>query len=453
MEKERQNFVYGNLEEGVEGCIARGIPEKVAQHIYDEMTDFAKYAFNKSHAAAYAVISYQTAFLKTYYPVEFMAALLTSVIDNINKVIEYVSSCRQMGIEILPPDINVGEITFTQKDGKIRYALSAIKGMGRPVIKTIVEEREKNGSYQDLTDFISRVGSKEINKRILENLIKAGAMDSLPGSRREKIAASAPIHEHIMQQKKIALTGQLSLFEFLEPSDRPVFTYEVQDLAEYNKDELLVFEKELLGIYISGHPLQLYEGLLNKNTTAKTMDFLWEEEQESSRLSDGEVVIIGGMITGKKRKITRRNENMAFLTIEDLYGTIEVIVFPRDYEKYRSLLDLDRKILVRGRVGVEEEKDAKLICQEIIPFEAVPRELWIKFFDQETYKKSEKKLFSLLQDFDGKDKVVIYCEKEKALKTLPPSYSIEIKEELLFSLYEVFGRDNVRIVEKSIEKR
>lgn len=452
MEKERQNFVYGNIEEHVDGCIVRGISEKIANQIYDEMIDFAKYAFNKSHAAAYAVISYQTAYLKYYYPIEYMAALLTSVIDNINKVIEYVQSCRQMGIEILPPDINEGDVSFSKHGKSIRYALSAIKGVGKPVIRKVVDERIINNKFIDLADFITRMVGKEVTKRTLENFIKAGALDTLPGNRREKMLGYVPILEQVVKERKFAGTGQMSLFDFVEPDEKNVYAYKIPEAEEYNKEDILSFEKEVLGIYISGHPLQSYENMLMKNTTAKTSDFILDEETGKANLEDGATVIIGGMITGKTLKVTRSNTTMAFITLEDLYGTVEVIIFPRDYEKYRIFLDYDKKVVVRGRTTVEEEKAAKLICQEIIPFENIPRELWVKFPDKETYLDKENRLFLMLKDYEGNDSVTIYLEKEKAVKKLPPNKNIGIKEELMQLLSKEFGENNIRISEKNIDK-
>ena len=259
MEKERQNFVYGNEEEGVPGCIHRGISEKTANKIYDDMIDFAKYAFNKSHAAAYAVVSYQTAFLKYYYPVEYMAALMTSVIHNPSKVAEYILSSRKMQIEILPPDINFGESEFSADHGAIRYGLSAIKSLGAPMIRAIVEERKENGKYQSLRDFIERMSGRELNKRAIENLIKAGALDQVAGNRRQKLMVYAEIVDAVNQEKKNAMTGQMSLFDLISDEEKEAYEIQMPKVEEYSKEELLSFEKEVLGVYISGHPLEEYE--------------------------------------------------------------------------------------------------------------------------------------------------------------------------------------------------
>ncbi|MFW5647396.1 MAG: DNA polymerase III subunit alpha, partial [Acetivibrio ethanolgignens] len=357
MAKERKNFVYGNEEEGVPGCIARGISEQVANQIFDEMTDFAKYAFNKSHAAAYAVVAYETAYLKHYYPVEFMAALMTSIMDFIKKVSEYIYHCRQMGIEILPPDINEGYGDFSVSGNNIRYGLSAIKGLGKPVIDAIIAEREVNGPFVHMKDMAMRLSSKEINKRTFENLIKSGALDSLPGTRKQKMSIYAQLLDGINQEKKNNLEGQLSLFDLAAEEDKAEFDITFPDVGEYDKEMLLGFEKEVLGIYVSGHPMDEYEALWKKNITHTTLDFALGEEGEAAKVRDGAVETIGGIITGKMIKTTRTNTTMAFVTLEDLVGTVEVIVFPRDYEVNRRFLEADKNVFIRGKVTVEEDKD------------------------------------------------------------------------------------------------
>ena len=451
MEKERRNFVYGNPEEGVPGCIARGISEQVANKIYDEMIDFAKYAFNKSHAAAYAVVSYQTAWLKYYYPVEFMAALMTSVIDNPGKVSEYILTCRQMGIQILPPDINEGEGGFSVSGQNIRYGLTAIKSIGRPVIAALVKEREENGPYKDLKDFISRLTSKEVNKRTIENFIKAGALDNMGGTRRQLMMVYVQIMDQVNQEKKYSMTGQMSLFDFVGEEEKKDFDIPMPNVGEYDKETMLAFEKEVLGIYVSGHPLEKYEERWRKSITAVTTDFLWDDETHAAKVRDGARAVIGGMLTEKTIKYTKNNQVMAFLTIEDLVGTTEVIVFPRDYEKNAPLLTEDAKIFVVGRVSGEEEKASKLICEKIIPFDEARRELWIKFPDTAAYQEKAAELMTMLRQSDGRDSVVIYVENPKAMKRLPPSDSVSADETLLEQLMSIFGKENVKLVEKGIE--
>ena len=379
MEEERQNFVYGNKAEGVPGCVANGIDEKVANKIYDEMIDFAKYAFNKSHAAAYAVVSYQTAYLKYYYPVEFMAALMTSVLDNSTKVSEYILTCRRMGIEILPPDINEGESGFSVSGKSIRYGLSAIKSVGRPVIEAIIEERKERGVFTTLNDFITRMSGKDVNKRSIENFIKAGALDCLEGTRKQLLMVYSSVLDSVNQEKKNSMAGQMTLFDLAPEEDKADFELKLPDVGEYPKEELLAFEKEVLGVYISGHPLEAYEEKWRKNISAVTSDFMLDEETGATKIHDGEKVVIGGMVTAKTIKYTKTNQVMAFFTIEDLVGTVEVIIFPRDYEKYHTYLEEDAKIFVTGRANVEEEKNGKVICEKIIGFDDSKKELWLQF--------------------------------------------------------------------------
>ncbi|MCD8104980.1 MAG: DNA polymerase III subunit alpha [Lachnospiraceae bacterium] len=444
MAKERQNFVYGNEEEGVPGCIAKGIDEKTANKIFDEMTDFARYAFNKSHGAAYAVVSYETAWLKYYYPVEYMAALMTSVIDNPGKVAEYTITCKHMGIEILPPDINTGVSGFSVEivtrtgsddglpddraarisdglpddraarisdglpdnsavrmdDGltsgrgvsdsssaqtdspdtvsgkavrpqnRIRYALSAIKSIGRSVIDSVVAERERGGPFRSLQNFIERVsGFKDVSKRTIEALIKAGAMDCFGTTRKQMLMGYAAIMDQVAAEKKDSVSGQISLFDLLGEDAKREFEGKLPDVGEFDKEQLLAFEKEVLGIYVSGHPLERYEEKWRGTISNLTTDFQLDEETNLPHVQDGARAVIGGMITNKTVKYTKKNQTMAFLTLEDLVGTVEVVVFPRDYETYNRYLTDDNKIFVRGRVSNEDDRPGKLICERIWPFE------------------------------------------------------------------------------------
>lgn len=453
MMKERQTFVYGNEAEGVVGCVGNGISEVVANHIFDEMVDFAKYAFNKSHAAAYAVVSYETAYLKCYYPVEFMAALMTSVIDNPGKVSEYIYTCRQMNIEILPPDMNEGDTVFTVSDGAIRYALSAIKGIGRPVIDAIVIERRENGPFISLKDFATRLSGKEVNKRTIESFIKAGVFTNIHPNRRQLMLNYVQILDNIASDKKRALTGQLSLFDFASEEEKQDYDMEMPEASEYSKEQLLALEKEVLGIYVSGHPLESYMDRIKKNITANSNDFMIEEDSDKPKVADGSIAIIGGMITSKTIKTTRTNSMMAFILLEDLFGVVEVIIFPKDYDKYKGILEQDQKIFVRGKVTVEEDKAAKLICQEIILFDQIPQEVWIKYKNLQAYQKDEQNLYAILNDYDGKDMVNIYCEEEKCMKKLPKSKGVNANKDLIQHLITIYSEENVRITEKSIEKR
>lgn len=451
MEQERKNFVYGNPDEGVKGCVLNGIPEQVANKIYDEMIDFAKYAFNKSHAAAYAVVSYQTAYLKYYYPVEYMAALMTSVLDHTSKVSEYILTCRRMGIKILPPDINEGEGGFSVSGREIRYGLSAIKSVGKPVIEAIVGERKERGKFLSLKDFLTRMNGREVNKRSVESFIKAGALDCFPGTRKQKMMVYAAIMDSIYQEKKTSMAGQMTLFDFACEEDKKEYEIAMPPVGEYEKEELLGFEKEVLGIYVSGHPLEEYEGKWRKNITNTTADFLVEEETGETKIKDSSSAMIGGVITEKTIKYTKTNQAMAFLTIEDLLGTVEVVVFPRDYGKYQSLLEVDSKVFIRGRANVEEEKNGKLICERVYGFDEAKRELWIQFPDKEQFIAQEDKLYKMLAESDGKDSVVIYLSAERARKRLPDSRNIEIEEGLMNNLTKIYGENNVKVVEKAIE--
>ena len=453
MEQERKNFVYGNEAEHVPGCIAKGIDEKTANKIFDEMIDFAKYAFNKSHAAAYAVVAYQTAYLKYYYPVEYMAALMTSVQDHVPKVSEYILSSRKMGIGILPPDINEGESDFSVSGKGIRYGLSAIKSVGRPVISVILEEREKGGPFSSLKDFLVRSGGGEVSKRAVENFIKAGAFDGLDGTRKQKLFLYARLMDDINREKKHTLAGQMSLFDFVGEEDRKSFETTMPDVGEYDKETLLGFEKEVLGVYISGHPLEEYEGRWRKNITMTTADFLVDEDTGETKVKDGEIVMVGGMIAEKTIKYTRKNQTMAFLTLEDLLGTVEVVVFPRDYEKSHALLKEEAKVFVRGRASVEEEKNGKVICEKIYSFDDARQELWVQFSDREAFQEREQELYGMLRDSDGADAVVLYLSKEKAVKRLPASRNVLVNEALLKTLRAAFGENNVKVVEKAIENR
>ena len=450
MEKERQNFVYGNEAEGVPGCIANGISEQVANKIYDEMIDFAKYAFNKSHAAAYAVVSYQTAFLKYYYPVEFMAALMTSVIEMPNKVAEYIQVCRQMGISILPPDVNCGIYGFSVDHGAIRYGLSAIKSVGRPVINALVEEREKNGTYRSLKDFIERL-TGIVNKRAIENFIKAGALDCLEGNRRQKMNVYGQIVDSIAQEKKNSFAGQMSLFDLVSDEDKKDFEIRMPNVGEYDKEMVLAFEKEALGIYLSGHPLEGYRGIMDKMISAKTTDFQPDEESGIPKVYDGQKVIIGGMITERTIKYTRNNKVMAFLTVEDLVGTVEVVVFPRDYEKWQTLITDDARVFIQGRVNAEDDRPSKLILEKVHSFEDIPREIWIQFKDKAEYSAAEAELQSFLQSASGTSAVVIYLKDVKAMKRLPAAFCIRINEEILSELKKKYGESNVKVVERVLK--
>ncbi|MDO4169479.1 MAG: DNA polymerase III subunit alpha [Lachnospiraceae bacterium] len=451
MAKERKNFVYGNPEEGVPGCIANGIDEQTANHIFDEMIDFAKYAFNKSHAAAYAVVAYQTAYLKYYYPVEFMAALLTSVLGNSSKISEYIYHCRNMGIDILPPDINEGEGNFSASGHSIRYGLSAIKSLGKPVIAAILEEREKNGKFKDLQDLVERLSSKEINKRTVESFIKSGALDSLKGSRRQKMLIYLQVIENVQKDRKNEMEGQMSLLDFLSDEDKKSFEISYPDVEDYTNEQKLAMEKEVLGIYASGHPLDEYNEVLENNITATTADFLIDDESGKAKAKDQLPYIIGGIVADKTVKLTKNNQNMAFVTLEDLRGTVEVIVFPRDYSIYQNYLQEDAKIFIQGRAQISEE-EGRLICSQVIPFDQVPKEVWIQFKDKDDYFKENRHLEEILREHKGTNTVVIFCRKEKAVKRMSAAFSVKVDDGLMETLHESYGYGNIKVLDKPIDK-
>ena len=463
IDAERKNFVYGNEEQGIKGCVANGISEKAANSIYDSMVDFAKYAFNKSHAAAYAVISVQTAWLKYYYPVEFMAALMTSVIDNSAKAAEYLSHCKEMNIDVLPPDINAGWGEFTAEGENVRYGLYAIKSLGRPVIDKIIEERKLGGPYRTLQDFIERVAERDVNKRAVENLIKAGACDSLDGTRKQMTFVYASMIDQVTSKKKSAVAGQMTLFDFASEEEKADYEIQYPDVGEFPKEMLLGFEKEVLGIYLSGHPLEEYTAKIRKNINAVAADFALREAEEGNldamktgaesqvKIKDNQHVIVGGLIAEKKVTFTRNNKAMAYITIEDLTGMVEVIIFPRDYEKYQRYLNADEKVFVVGRASVEDDKDGKIICERIVPFDETGCELWFQFATMEEYKEKEAVLMDILYDSDGSDEVVIYVANPKAIKRLGKNQTVGVNEELLNTLTQFLGEKNVKVVEKSIE--
>ena len=454
MEKERQIFVYGDLETNVPGCVANGIDEKTANKIYDEMIDFAKYAFNKSHAVCYAYVSYQTAFLKYYYPVEYMAALMTSVHENPGKVAEYIYACRQMGIKILSPDINRGFADFSAEDGCIRYGLAAVKGVGLPVIESIINERNEYGEFTTLEDFITRVSQRGIiNKRVIESFIKAGALDSLNGTRKQFMIVYSRIMDQISHEKKNSMAGQMSLFDIVEDEQKSEFQIKLPDVGEYNKEDLLALEKEVLGIYVSGHPLEEYEEQWRRCVSVSTADFVRDEETGRLKVHDGSKEIIGGMIVEKTVKYTKTNQMMAFLTLEDLLGTVEVIIFPRDFEKYKNFIEQDSKVFIKGRVSEEEDKPGKLICEKIVPFSGKTKELWVQFESKEAYLKEEQSFLSMIADSEGSDSVVIYCAKERAVKRLPVNRNINIEQGIITRLQNRYSEKNIKVLEKSIENK
>lgn len=441
MEQERKNFIYGNEEEGVKGCVNNGIDEKTAGKIYDEMIDFAKYAFNKSHAACYAVVSFQTAYLKTHYPVEFMAALMTSVVDNTDKVAGYVYACRQMNIPVLPPDVNKSQMGFSVEDGAVRFGLSAIKSLGRPTIEAILSERAVK-EFSTMQDFVTRLIS-QINKRTVENLIKSGAFDTFGYKRKAMMIVHAQLIDDAQRHSKDSISGQMSLFDLGGDDIKKDFEIKIPNVGEYTKEELLEYEKEVLGIYASGHPLDEYAQMWKRHISAMTTDFEIDDETGETKVRDGAKETIGGMIMNKTVKTTKNGQLMAFITIQDLVGTVEVIVFPRDYMANRAIFDTAAKVFITGRITANVDENAKIICEKVVDFDSVPRKLWIRFADKTEYEENIPKLNSIIADSDGNDSVIIYCTKENQRIALPKSQSVKVTSGLLMSLREMFGEKNV----------
>ena len=444
MEQERQNFVYGNEEAGVPGCIKNGISEDTANKIYDEMMDFAKYAFNKSHAACYAVVAYQTAYLKAHYTVEYMAGLISSVTDKASKVAEYILEARQLGITILPPDVNSSVAGFSVEDGKIRFGLDAIKSLGRPTINALIEERKLAGPFKSMQDFITRM-YEHLNKRAVENLINSGAFDAFGNTRRGLMQSYEMIMNSAQKASKDAISGQMSLFDMVDEEDKKSMEIQIPNVAEFNKEDMLEREKEVLGVYVTGHPLEEYTRMWEKRISAKSLDFLVDEESGQTKVMDGSKQVIGGMVRDVKVMTTKRGQTMAYLTIEDLLGTVEVILFPKSYEQSRAVLASTRKVFVSGRVQANVDADAKLVADSVMDFDSVPKKLWIRFESNETFEQKKDELFKLLSESDGKDTVIIYCEKEKNRITLPASQSVNVTTDLLRELRDLYGQKNVEM--------
>ena len=447
MKEERKNFVYGDESKGIPGCVANGVSEQVANKIYDKMIDFAKYAFNRSHAAAYAFITYQTAYLKYYYPKEYMAALLTSVMSNTGKVSEYILSGKEMGIAILPPDVNEGEGNFTAASGGIRYGMSAIKGLGENVTDAIVRDREERGPYKSLTDLIERLAGS-INKKGLEALIKSGALDGLSGSRREKMAVYEQVLDSISHEKHSKMAGQLSLFDIAPKDELSTLEVKMPVLGEFDVETKLAFEKEMLGVYLSGHPLESYQDMLKSVCNASSLDFAYDEEEGMVNVAPGKDYILGGIASVVNIKLTRNNQRMAFITLEDLVGSVEVIVFPRDFEKYRELIEEGRKYIISGKASLEENDAAKLIAGKIIPFEEVPREVWLQFENKAELEKVEDELNKIFEGNKGNARVMLYCREERQVKRVNTVRGISYAEAVIDELKHKLGCDNVKIVVK-----
>ncbi|SHF35650.1 DNA polymerase III catalytic subunit, DnaE type [Caldanaerobius fijiensis DSM 17918] len=458
MQKERQNFVYGITDEHgnvlVPGAVRNGVDEVTANKIFDEMVDFAKYAFNKAHAAAYAVVAYQTAYLKCYYPVEYMASLLTSVMDNADKVAFYIQTCRKMGIEILPPDINESVGKFSVSGNKIRFGLLAIKNVGHGLIDAIIKAREEKGRFVSLSDFINRIEWSELNKRAIESLIKGGAFDSLGGKRSQYLAVYEKLIDARANNWKRNAKGQISLFDMsFEEADVIPKEEELPQIPEFPKKSLLAMEKEVLGVYVSGHPLSEYEEEIKKLCNVDSRDFVQqnlEDDQIYSKetLKDNQMVTLGGMITEVKVKITKASNMMAFITVEDLYGSLEVIVFPNVYERKKDIIVQDNIVLINGRVSLREEETPKVICEDINLLTDYMNngknidKLYIKVPD---FTKLSK-IKDILGRFRGNIPVFIYSEKNKKMLMAERALWVQMDTDLLNLLEDAIGKDCAKFV-------
>ena len=432
MQKARQSFIYGedNDDGSVRfiGCVRNGIDEKTAESIFDDMDAFAQYAFNKSHAAAYSVVTYQTAYLKCLYPAQFMAALISSVMGDTNKVAAYVNNCIQKGIKILPPDINKSDANFTVEDNNIRFGLTTIKNVGDAFVRSCTVERKLNGNFKSIRDFVSRM-TGELNKRSLECLIKSGAFDSLPGSRAQKLAVYEEIVDSEARADKRNIAGQFSLFGDVE-ENTDEFPSQVY---EYSKQELLTMEKEVAGIYMSGHPLDEYRDKIQSLNYAKCGTLTGECEEGSECFTDGQNVTICCIISKRRDKLTRSNTNMAFLTVEDFTGSIEVIVFPKILSKLDSILTENAIVVLNGRLDIKEEESTKIVLDTAKPFSASKKSLIISLQGDNIYLLDKIRPY-IIQNA-GEDKVVVKHD-DNIIET---SYYTDASDKLVNSINAVIG--------------
>ncbi|MDD2218359.1 MAG: DNA polymerase III subunit alpha, partial [Eubacteriales bacterium] len=464
MQKEKEYFIYGKKgDDGsieVPGCIRNGIPKKDAEEIFNSMTSFAEYAFNKSHAAAYAVIAYETGYLKTYYPVEFMAALLTSIMGDSNQIAKYIKNCRDMGIKVLPPCVKEATSKFTVSDGAIRFGLLSVKNVGEGVINEILRLRNENGIPDNIFDFINNINIHEVNKKAIESLIKSGAFACMEGSRAQHLAVFETLIESAQGNARKNLEGQMSLFSMDQTADVMAAAEvgaRLPDIAEFSDRELMDFEKEMLGVYISGHPLDDYVNVIERTATANSEDFIQGHENEG-KLKDGMKVTIAGIISAKKTLVTKANRMMAFLDLQDLYGVVEILVFPNIYEKYNMFISDDRIIAVRGTVNFKEDEAPTLIAEKISDLtyletvqdksvepllkakEDIPKATSIKLnADNVDYRALE----TILTSYPGDVPVIIYKEG-KGFKA-PEKLWVEPQDDFIKEISELIGIENIKI--------
>ncbi len=449
MEEERSYFIHGKLDDKGEielpGCVRNGVPVKIANEIYDEMIDFANYAFNKSHAAAYAVLAYQTAYLKSYYPVEFMAALMTSIMGNTSKVAQYIQDCKRLGIEVLQPDINKSFGKFTVDDGRIRFGLAAVKNVGWNMILSIVRARQEKGPFNSFNDFCAKTDSKDLNKRAVESLIKCGAFDCMKAYRAQLLAIYDKVMEGVNHNRRRNIEGQLGLFDIAEDSASLMLEDTLPNIKEFSEKLRLSMEKEVLGLYVSGHPLSEFEGELKRYVTAYSHDFMINEESEEIKLRDGDRVRVGGIIVDKITKTTKNNQMMAFITIEDLYGTVECIIFPQTFTRHSGLLEKDTAILLEGTVNMKEEENTKLLVNSIRPLVKEQTNAISISIKNDSDLALVEKIKPTLRQYPGNVPVYILLQHRKKKLRAERDLWIRLNDELIDNLKGVFGEENVSV--------
>lgn len=456
MEEERRNFIYGIVDESgnieVPGCIRNGISEDAANKIFDQMMDFASYAFNKSHAAAYAVVAFQTAYLMHYYPTEFTAAMLNSVKGDNEKVAYYTRFANDKGIQVLPPDINESYAKFTVKGDTIRFGLSAIKNVGENVIDSIVKSREEKGRFEDLSDFCNKIDISCINKRVVESLIKAGAFDCFKTYRSRMLAVYEKILDGISNSRKRNIDGQISLFVDFENVQDINIKIQYPAIKEFEKKYILAMEKEMTGLYLSGHPLEEYEQTLKLQTSIKISDILSNEMLEEgliqeSKVKDGDMVILGGIVTEITKKVTKNNDIMAFAKLEDLYGAIEIVIFPKVLQRFKELISEDSMIIIRGRVNIREDEQPKVLCEVIEPLIKINTEkLYILIEEEKFLKNTLNDLKSMISGFKGVTPVYLCTRKERKKFRVDRELWVDNDLELMSVLKSRFGEENVKIM-------
>jgi len=457
MEEERYNFIHGIVRADetieVEGCLRNGITEKAANRIFDQMMDFASYAFNKSHAAAYAVVGYQTAYLMCYYPTEFIAAMLNSVKGASEKIAFYTRYAVQIGIGVLPPSINESFAGFTVKGDTIRFGLTALKNVGVNVIDSIVKNREEKGDFTGFMDFCNKIDTSCVSKRAVESLIKAGAFDDFKIHRSQLLAIYEKVLDGVNNDRKRNISGQINLFLDFD-NDYNNFEIEYPNIKEFKKKHLLAMEKEMTGIYLSGHPLDEYEETLKIQTDTKISDIVVDESleegnellNESFKLQDGDKVIIGGIISTVSKKVTKNNDMMAFINLEDLYASVEVIVFPKTFEKYKSLIEEDEIVIIKGRVSIREEEQPKILCEDIQPLLKINSEkIYILIENEALMKDTLKKLKQNLSIYRGYTPVFLCTKQPRKMYSVDKALWLNEESDTMEILRNMFGENNVKI--------